>query len=185
MVIMIEGARNVGKTFLLSKLDEKVYKFPFTNYTNEIFTKQNTNYESFKELNTYTPIHYASIGTDIAVLELDKQNMFKDNIITDRNFLSSLVFGIQSKRITYQQAIIEGKYIVDNYNKFKIVLIFKDNETDDDRNKDRYKIYKYSETVQLYNDLINDIGLNDNVVFFNNTYDDDAVLQFKSLINNI
>lgn len=184
MVIMVEGARNVGKTFLLNKIKQKVYKFPFNDYIINSYAKE-SHEVPFNQMNEYPPIHYFSLGTDIAVLELDKQNMFKDNVITDRNFLSSLVFGIQSKRITYQQALIEGKYIVDNYKKFKIILVFKDNETSDDRDKDRYNIYKYSATVQLYNDLINDIGLQDYVVFFNNTFDEDAIIQFNSLINNI
>lgn len=168
MVICIEGARNVGKSYLINQLNLITYKFPFAKIANQI----NIN-------NTNDQLHYLSLGADIAFLELNKNT--NDKKIIDRNFLSSLVFGVQSRRISFETAVKQGKFIKENYN-FKIIYI-EAYYKEDNRNKDNYTIYNQTETIELYKRLINKIKLD--IIYFHNNFDEDSVLKFISLINNI
>lgn len=180
MVTIIEGPRNTGKTFLLSKTNRNVYKFPFASYITESYSKQSHDIP-FNEMNKYPPIHYFSVGSDLAILELDKQNILSD-VYVDRNFLSSLVFGIQSGRITYDTALIEGQYIKSKYDNYKIIYVNRELEIEDNRNKDDYDIYKYDETHALYHALIYDLGIDDKVEYFTNHFDDESIKTFLEII---
>lgn len=180
MVTMIEGPRNTGKTFLLSQTNKQVYKFPFANYIKESYTKQLNNIH-FDELNKNKPIHYFSVGSDLAVLELDKQNII-NNVYVDRNFLSTLVFGIQSGRISYDTALIEGEYIKTKYDNYRIIYINRELVIEDNRNKDDYDIYKYDETHTIYHSLIYDLGLDDKITYFTNHFDNESIKKFKEII---
>lgn len=167
MVICVEGARNVGKSYLLSKLNEHIYKFSFVDIVKEL-----------NILNNDERLHYLSLGADIAFIEHFKEHI--NNHIIDRNFLSSLVFAVQANRITLEEAIKQGKYIKDNFeSNFKIIYITADYR-EDNRNKDEYDFYKQNETIELYEKLIKEIDLD--IIRFHNNFDEQSVIEFLKLM---
>ena len=147
-LIIVEGARNVGKTYLIDKISSlNKYKFPFAKYYNDAYSKtidDNSNSELF----------YFTAGFDITLFDMHKNGLIQNNLMLDRGFLSNIVLGIQSKRITYEQGVKHLNYILNNYpNSFEIVYIIAP-EKIDDRNKDAWEIYKQKETLELYDKFL-------------------------------
>lgn len=180
--ICIEGIRNVGKSFLIKNLDNKtVYKYPFANYFENCYIHDHN--INIDVLNSRIDLAYLTMGYNTAVLELLKQNIIKDDIIIDRNFLSALVFNIQSGRITYEQAVNQYNYIFNQYaDQFKIIWVTADIKQDN-RNKDRWDIYNPNNTLLLYEKLIKDLNIP--IIEFRNNFDEDSVIRFKELIEKI
>jgi AAA+ ATPase superfamily predicted ATPase len=176
---LIEGSRNVGKTFLMNQLQNiDKYKYPFSGYFNESFVGD------FKELsvsdiNLKSEIHYYSLAADTALLDLFQYDYFKNDLVADRGFISSLVHGVHSKRITYKQALNEGKYIVNKYKEFYKIILITANINEDNRDKDMWTIYNQKETNELYKKLLNDLNIG--YIEFENTFDIESVQMFNHL----
>lgn len=186
-IIMIEGARNVGKTYLINSLENaQTYKFPFSKYFNESYTdglpdsaKMNCNGEE--------SLFYLTIGYDITILDLAKKGLLKTDLIVDRGILSDIIFAIQAGRIDYYNAIKAWNWLYTEYEDvFKIYYITTDLNTDN-RNKDAWNIYDQKETMDLYNNFI-EIGNRDfryDIHVFKNNFDDVSVTKFRNDIDLI
>lgn len=167
MLYLIEGPRNVGKTFLLNKLDKNIYKFPFVKFIENINVSNNNE-----------NVHFFAIGGDLAVLELHDKGFINTDIYCDRSFISSLVFGVLSNRISYNDALKQGRLILNTYKKFKVIYIYSE-FIKDDRNKDIYSFYSPEETHNLYIKLFNDLNID--YINFYNEKNDKSVVNFKKL----
>lgn len=92
-MIIIEGSRNVGKSYLLEQYLKSfpnkffTYKFPFFDFYKEL--------ELDKELHAGT---YFGYGKDLDLLSLAKSNLLPDNLILDRGFISNAVFAMIFRR---------------------------------------------------------------------------------------
>lgn len=180
-LIMIEGARNVGKTYLSDSIDSRVarYKFPFAKYYNESFTAKLEPAEK-ASLNGDPRLYYLTLGYDITILDMFKQGLISESVILDRGVLSNIVFGIQSKRITLDEGRKAWDWIRAEYGGiFEIVYIHTD-PVDDNRGKDMWTLYDRDETCRLY-----DMFIDDNVFKIKNDFTDRGIFQFKSLVNDI
>lgn len=178
-LIIIEGPRNVGKTYLISKIDKpEKYKFMFSDYFTNSFI-QDFNQTSL-ECNDKKELHYFLLGTDISFLNLIQEKVIEKDLIVDRGFISTLVFGIQAGRITYEQALNQGSYILDRYGKNFKVIYLQAAMKKDIREKDIWDFYHQNETHRLYTKLMTDLEI-DFIPLFNN-FDDQSVHLFNSII---
>jgi hypothetical protein len=153
--IIIEGSRNVGKTHLLKSLDlpDNAYKFPFASYFNDCF--KNDFEGDWTAVNGRSELSYFSLASDIAILDLIKQGHITHDILLDRNFLSTLAFGLLTKRITVEQATNQLKWVLDNYGDIiEIVYIKSDSGQNDDRAKDTWEVYNKKDTDYIYGYLL-------------------------------
>jgi hypothetical protein len=182
-IIFVEGARNVGKTFLLDKLDNDyiIYKFPFSQYFNELHT-YNINEEKQK-LNSDPKLFFLTLGYDITILDLASKGLLKQDLFVDRGIISDLVFGIQAGRINKEFAIVVLKWIIENYGDvFKILYITADNKTDE-RAKDDWNHYDKSLSNEIFFNLIKDINVFP--YYFNNDFNNESIIRFKKCVSNI
>lgn len=171
-ITICEGARYVGKTYLLSKVKDMfpVYKFPFKNYYDLFFPDitKNDNREIF----------HAAAGFDLSVHDLYKNDLVENGIVLDRGFLSNIIFGLQAKRIDFEYADKMFDFILESYgDTFHIMYIEAEDRTDD-RNKDVWNFYNKSETVSLYNRYIPKLVEMGKATVFQNKFDDESVKEF-------
>jgi len=180
-ILMIEGSRGVGKTHLIKSLnmDNNIHKNPFANYFNYCFTHDFPTLNKV-ELNQKPEIHYYSLSYDLTILDLIKTNKINHNLIVDRGLLSSLVFGIQANRITFDQAKNQYKFVEQNYGNFFEIIYIIGNTDKDTRNKDMWSLYNNKETSDLYQKLIDELNIP--VTYITNRYDKQSVEAFNSLI---
>ena len=182
---MIEGARNVGKTYLIDKLTQgiKTYKFPFAKYFNECFTKD-FNEDIKKKANSKTELYFLTLGYDITILDLFKNGLISENLIADRGILSNIIFGIQSGRIPMEEGVKAWKWLCKEYGDIFQIVYVTTELNEDRRDKDMWDIYNQAETMDLYNKFI-EMSSNTVVFEFINTFDDISVKGFNDTISNI
>ena len=92
-LLLVEGPRKSGKSYLISKQDTlPVYKFPFNeNFSEWGFDKNGTS------------IHWFGLGKEIMLHELDVAG-FIPKMLVDRGILTNSVWGVFQKRISKEQA---------------------------------------------------------------------------------
>ena len=113
MLTIIEGARNSGKTFLLSQLENPVFKFPFTGWFERLGLKE-----------TCTDGHCLGLGKEIMIHELNK-NGYLNSTYMDRGIITALAWGVFQKRITQEEAMNQFDYFIKDglFQNVKIIYI--------------------------------------------------------------
>lgn len=183
-IIFIEGARNIGKTYLIDKLTKGIlsYKFPFAKYFNESFTKDISDTNK-KELNSKRELYYLTLGYDITILDLAKNGLISQDLIVDRGMLSNIIFGIQSGRISITEGMQAWEWLCTEYGDIFEIVYIKTKLNDDKRNKDMWDIYDQAETMSLYETFIE--AANTHIYTFENKFDINSVDRFNTLIDDI
>lgn len=104
-IIFIEGAKGVGKTYLLSNSSsarqQQKYKFPFPDY---VKMRMESEGEKFEKINKSTESLHATIGCEMTMLTMLEQGLFNKPVIIDRGPISNAVFGIMNHRIQLDEA---------------------------------------------------------------------------------
>ena len=174
-LLIVEGARKSGKTYLISKQDKlPVFKFDF----NENFIQWDLGKQS-------TDAHWMGLGKEIMLHELNKKG-FLPKTVVDRGILTNSVWGVFQNRITKSQA---EKDLINFYKRglfkgVKILLIEGDLETkrkkdiwdeDDARREEEKAIFS------SFSLLLRDLGIDIDV--FHNKFDIDSLIRFKIEIN--
>ena len=123
MIIMIEGHRHGGKSFLIDKFFEhntnpKVhyYKFQFAKYIDDL---------KMRDQETGPGVHYFSIANVLTILELNK-TLLKDHILVfDRCIFSAYVWSIYRERMGQFRLLDEFKTILasDLYQDVKLLYV--------------------------------------------------------------
>jgi len=132
MLVIFEGARNSGKTYLAQRASEynkiPLYKFEFVKWFNELGLKDDAR-ES----------HLFALGKEVQLLQASRDGILQP-IILDRGFLTVLVWGVLSKRIDFDEAIHELAHILSRglLENCHVYYIFGNNPDNSDRNKDNW-----------------------------------------------
>lgn len=132
MLVIFEGARNSGKTYLATKASEHnslpLYKFEFVKWFNQLNLSDNSR-----------ETHLFALGKEIQLLQANRDGILSP-IILDRGFLTVLVWGVLSKRISFEEAIEELDQIIalGLLENCRVYYIYGDNPNKSDRNKDNW-----------------------------------------------
>ena len=141
-MIIIEGARNVGKTFLLDSLDDTYikYKFSFGDY-----------YRKF-ELNDKQKGIGFGIGKDLQIMKLHKEGFIPRELIMDRGFISCAIYSVLEGRCSIEWAEAYFKYVIDNFydpDTMKILYVYGRNSSKRVR-KDAWLNVSREDELELY-----------------------------------
>jgi hypothetical protein len=132
MLVIFEGARNSGKTYLAQKASEHnnipLYKFEFVKWFNELGLEDSSRSS-----------HLFALGKELQLLQASRDGILHP-IILDRGFLTVLVWGVLSKRIHFDEAIEQLDKIISSnlLENCKVYYIHGDNPNKSDRNKDNW-----------------------------------------------
>jgi hypothetical protein len=178
MLVIFEGARNSGKTYLAQRASEynkiPLYKFEFVKWFNELGLKDDSR-ES----------HLFALGKEIQILQANRDGILHP-IILDRGFLTVLVWGVLSKRISFEEAFEELDQII----KFgllencKVYYIKGDNPDKSDRNKDNWDFrdntsdekYLYGKFISYILDVYPNFN-NFSIYSFENKFDETSIIR--------
>ena len=197
MIIMIEGARHNGKTFLIDKFFEQntnpkvhYYKFQFAKHIDAL---------GMRDQETGPGVHYFSIANVLTILELN-QTLLKDHIlIFDRCIFSAYVWSIYRERMNQFRLLSEFQKILisDLYQESKILYVDRDEDIKiTKREKDYFGNFEnadrekelFERIFSEFKDEINDPSRNNTLVrvinHFNNESSDEFNQILNSLINN-
>lgn len=196
-MIIVEGPRNTGKTYLINQY---IKEFP-----NQLMTYKFPFFQFFKELEINTSAEAGnnfSYGKDLAFLSLAKANLLPKNLLLDRGFVSSIVFSKvfrkekEAKLVNFANSIITHFEDLD----IDIVYITPDEmsrlkaEVPSSRDKDESEISKltdemilpstyhiwYGWALELFKDKPNI-----RIHRFTNNFDEQSVIDFNKILNSI
>lgn len=178
MLVIFEGARNSGKTYLAQKASEHnnipLYKFEFVKWFNELGLEDSSRSS-----------HLFALGKELQLLQANRDGILHP-IILDRGFLTVLVWGVLSKRIDFDEAIEQLDKIVSSnlLENCKVYYIHGDNPNKSDRNKDNWDFRdNTSDEKFLYEKFIHYILENypsfDNfsIFSFENKFDETSIIK--------
>ena len=180
-IIAVEGIRNSGKSYLVNSVKDafEVYKYPFIEWNHHI--KEHGLNKDFNP-----EIFYLAFGHDTCIFDMRAKGLLDPTkkLIQDRGFLSNAVFGIQSKRITKEEVIINLKWQLAKWphDAFKIIYVEADRR-EDERNKDEWTIYDPMETDRLYRVLMHELNIP--YIGFYNNFDKKSELDFFEILRKI
>ena len=168
-ILFVDGARNVGKTYLISNIDKTNYKFPFNDIIIDLAIDKND-----------SKLFYLTFGYNITLLDMVKKGII-NNIVVDRGILSDIVFGLQSGRITMDEAIRFWNIINSKYGDYFNIINIKAEYTKDTRSKDNW-VYNAIQTEHITNTFLKNV--NHNVLHFFNHKQKTCVDRFKIVVNS-
>lgn len=193
-IIMIEGPRHVGKSFLIDRFFEQnknpnvyYYKFKFAKYIDEL---------QLRDQETGPGVHYFSIANVLTILELNK-TLFKDKIlIFDRCIFSAYVWSIYRERMECSRLLNEFKIILDGtlYQNVKLFYIEREESISlPKREKDYFGNFEnmdrekelFEKIFLEFNQQVNDSSRHNQFNRMINTFNDESSMEFNRLLNNL
>jgi hypothetical protein len=132
MLVIFEGARNSGKTYLAQRASDynkiPLYKFQFVNWFNDLNLKDDSR-----------DSHLFALGKELQILQANRDGILHP-IILDRGFLTVLVWGVLSNRISFDESIDQLDKIIKSglLENCKVFYIHGDNPNKSERNKDNW-----------------------------------------------
>lgn len=143
MVIVFEGPRNSGKTFLANHFSKMrnlpIFKFEFVDWFNSLGLDD-------KEETT----HLFALGKETMLMQLHRDGLLRDFVL-DRGFLTVFTWAIISGRISEAKALEQIEIIIKKnlLKEFKIVRIHGRNPDSQPRNKDNWDFRDHSDEETL------------------------------------
>lgn len=194
MIIMIEGARHSGKTFLIEKFFEQntnpdvhYYKFQFAKYIDDL---------KMRDQETGPGVHYFSIANVLTILELNK-TLLKDKILVfDRCIFSAYVWSIYRERMGQFRLLEEFRKILttDLFQDVKLLYVERDESVKIiKREKDYFGNFEnadrekeiFERIFSEFNNQITDLSRNNEFSRVNNHFDDDSLTQFNRMLDDL
>lgn len=173
MLTIIEGVRNVGKTYLLAQTNTKIYKFDFPHWFNVLNLKEDK------------AAHLFAIGKEILLHNLSCEK-FIDNIVVDRGILTVLVWGIVERRITRKTAVKQLGEFADKGLFDNTRIIYIEGKNPKERiNRDKWNNVTSEIERGVYAYLISELeGLNTpcEIIRYKNNFDDKSMIDFNKII---
>lgn len=185
MIIIFEGCRNSGKTFLSKQISEDLYiprfQFDFVEYFRglELESKESESAHSF------------SMGKDLMLMQLNRDGFIQEDVIIDRGFLTVLSWGLLEKRIDLPTArkhleLLNSKGLTRGIH---IIYVEGDNPDASDRNKDMWDgIEKTNSEKVAYEFILNQISSdhsNIKVTRFRNEFNEQSIHDLAKIIKNV
>jgi adenylate kinase family enzyme len=185
MIIIFEGCRNSGKTFLSKKISEDLsiqrYQFDFVNYFAGLNLKSNGS-ESSQSF---------SMGKDLMLMQLNRDGFIKDDLIIDRGFLTVLSWGILEKRVDFPTAKNQMKILADNdlTKDAHVIYIEGENPDKSERNKDQWDDIEKSGSERVSYELmlghIESTYPQVGVTRFKNNFNEQSIKELINIVSNV
>jgi len=194
MIIMTEGARHSGKTFLIEKFFEQntnpdvhYYKFQFAKYIDDL---------KMRDQETGPGVHYFSIANVLTILELNK-TLLKDKILVfDRCIFSAYVWSIYRERMGQFRLLEEFRKILssDLFQDVKLLYVERDESVKIiKREKDYFGNFEnadrekeiFERIFSEFNNQITDLSRNNEFSRVTNHFDDDSLTQFNRMLDDL
>jgi len=185
MIIIFEGCRNSGKTFLSKQISEDLYiprfQFDFVEYFNGL------NLES-KESES---AHSFSMGKDLMLMQLNRDGFIQEDVIIDRGFLTVLSWGLLEKRIDPPTARKHLGLLNSNglTRDIHIIYVEGDNPDPSDRNKDMWDdIEKTNSEKFSYEFILHQLSSDHpdiKVTRFRNEFNEQSIHDLAKIIKNV
>lgn len=194
MIVIIEGHRHSGKTFLIEKFLEQntnpnvhYYKFQFAKYVDEL---------GMRDQETGPGVHYFSIANALTILELN-QTLLKDHIlIFDRCIFSAYVWSIYRERMGTFRLVEEFRKILisDLYQNSKVLYVERAEEIEvTKREKDYFGNFEnadherelFERIFSEFKPEITDSLRNNDFDRIVNHFNEKSIVEFNSTVNGL
>jgi len=194
MILVIEGHRHSGKTFLIEKFFEQntnpnvhYYKFQFAKYIDQL---------EMRDQDAGPGVHYFSIANVLTILELN-QTILKDQILVfDRCIFSAYVWSIYRERMDQFRLLGEFQKILnsDLYQNSKVVYVNRADKIEiEKRKKDYFSNFEnanaekelFERIFSAFRDEINDSSRNNDFVRLTNHFNNESIDEFNQMLNNL
>jgi len=176
-LIIVEGSRKSGKTYLVSKQTElPVFKFDF-----------NANFSAWDFGKSSEEIHWFGLGKEVMLHELNNSGFLGD-VVVDRGILTNSVWGVFQGRVTKKQAEDDLRNFAKRglFRNTRIVLVrgeWQEKRTKDIWDQDDLRIGEERSLFNEFSLLLKGLGVDIRV--FNNNFDLESVVRFKQEIKGI
>ena len=194
MIILIEGHRHSGKTFLMEKFfeenkDPKIhyYKFQFAKYIESL---------GLRDQEDGPGVHYFSIANVLTILELN-QSILKDQVIVfDRCIFSAYVWSIYRERMDKDRLTNEFRKILNSelWQNCKILYVSRPTEINTEvREKDYFENFEnleseknlFDKLFSEFIEVITDDKLNNSLIRFKNNFDQLSEERFIAVLTQL
>ena len=194
MIILIEGHRHSGKTFLMEKFfeenkDPKIhyYKFQFAKYIESL---------GLRDQEDGPGVHYFSIANVLTILELN-QSILKDQVIVfDRCIFSAYVWSIYRERMDKDRLANEFRKILNSelWQNCKILYVSRPTEINTEvREKDYFENFEnleseknlFDKLFSEFIEVITDDKLNNSLIRFKNNFDQLSEERFIAVLTQL
>ncbi|CAB4159522.1 hypothetical protein UFOVP699_258 [uncultured Caudovirales phage] len=194
MIVIIEGHRHSGKTFLIEKFLEQninpnvhYYKFQFAKYVDEL---------GMRDQETGPGVHYFSIANVLTILELN-QTLLKDHIlIFDRCIFSAYVWSIYRERMGTFRLVEEFRRILisDLYQNSKVLYVERAEDIEvTKREKDYFGNFEnadherelFERIFSEFKPEITDSLRNNDFDRMVNHFNEESIVEFNSTVNGL
>jgi hypothetical protein len=180
-LILLEGPRNSGKTYLSSIISYPKFKFDFTGV-----------YGGLNLASDGKTTHSLGLGKEIMLHQLYSKGFLGPNLIVDRGILTNQVWGRYQDRVGYDEIFNEIDFINSSglFINVEIILIKSDSPVEFRKNKDHWDhLENESERIEessIFHNVSSymiDNGIK--IHEFINHFDSDSEVRFKELIDKI
>ena len=177
MLTIFEGARNSGKTYLANLVSTynkiPLFKFEFVDWFNLLKLEDSSE-----------GIHLFALGKEISIQQMNREGILPD-MIMDRGFLTVIVWGILSERITEENAYAQLDLIISLglLKNSRVYYIHGDNPNKSNRNKDNWDFMDHTSLEkELYDKFIKYLKENTNpsefeIIIFENKFDESSIIK--------
>jgi thymidylate kinase len=186
MVILIEGPRGAGKSYLVDHFFKEnedpsfvYYKFEFSNWLKRL---------EIANMDPCSEVHYFSISNIITILDVSSNILKEKTVVMDRSILSAYVWSIYRNRVDRETLIKELDSIMSHptYGDCKIIYVNRDSSIQgiNRGKKDIFDEFEdYDKELEVYDDLISNMKIEVNP--FNNTFDSESQKRFNHLLMSL
>lgn len=193
-LILIEGHRHSGKTYLIEKFIEQnkdprvhYYKFQFAKYIDEL---------GMRDQDTGAGVHYFSIANVLTILELNQSLMSDKILIFDRCIFSAYVWSIYRERMDTYRLLDEFKKILSGplYQNVKVVYVDRNEEINvNKREKDYFSNFENADKEKelferIFSEFmpqITDVDKNNEFDRITNHFNEESSVQFNQMLTEL
>lgn len=181
MIIFLEGPRASGKSTLLKSLSSEIekFQFEFVNYVDYFQLERNSR-----------NLHDFSLGKDLMLMQLNRDGIIPFTVV-DRGPLTVIVYSLMDNRISEKEIGDFKKLLIEN-NLWKdcYVILLKTNKPQGGKRiKNEWNgkdVWSNLEGLDWeYYEKLQDFVPKENLIPFENHYNEESIERFKELIKNL
>lgn len=193
-LILIEGARHHGKTFLIENFfkqntnpNVKYYKFQFAKWIDDL---------EIRDFESGPGVHYFSIANVLTILELNTHLLKDTTLVFDRCIFSAYVWSIYRERLSQPRLLKEFKTILTSlfYQNIKVVYVDRcDQIKVEKRDKDYFGNFEnsgaeaelFERIFSEFEPIIMNKSLKNEFFRFTNRFDAESQTDFNLLLESL